>query len=205
MIVNLSAPTEASVNDGIKKELCSLAYTSVDVVAKEIVRLGSGTVLATMDIKQAYRVVPVHPDDRWLLGVTWQGKVYVDKVLPFGLRSAPMIFSALADALVWIMKQRGVTFVVHYIDDFITLGRPGSEEPDHARNLLGYGHAGGAWEVRTMLTFLGIEIDSEAMELRLPQKKLLSCWKLSTNGGARKLAARKHCSHSSEACLMHAR
>ena len=180
LIVNLSAPTDASVNDGIKKELCSLAYTSVDVVAKEIVRLGSGTVLAKMDIKQAYRVVPVHPDDRWLLGVTWQGKVYVDKVLPFGLRSAPMIFSALADALAWIMKQRGVTFVVHYIDDFITLGRPGSEECQrNNRIMLGTCsdtdtpvEAGKCEGPCTMLTFLGIEIDCEAMELRLPQKKL---------------------------------
>ena len=124
LIVDLSSPTDASVNDGIQKELCSLSYTSVDAVAKKILALGRGSLIAKMDIKQAYRMVPVYPEDHWLLGMRWDGKVFVDKTLPFGLRSAPLIFSAVADALVWIMKQRGVSFVDHYINNFVTLGAP---------------------------------------------------------------------------------
>ena len=81
-----------------------------------------------MDVKQAYRNVPIHPDDRPLLAMQWNGKIYVDKVLPFGLRSAPIIFTALADALQWIIQQRGVRYIFDYIDDFITVGRPGSME-----------------------------------------------------------------------------
>ena len=81
-----------------------------------------------MDIKQAYRMVPVHPQDRRLLGMRWEGSMYVDKILPFGLRSAPLIFSAVADALQWILRQKGVSFVEHYLDDFITLGKPGTDE-----------------------------------------------------------------------------
>ena len=42
-------------------------------------------------------MVLIHPED--LLGMRWDGRIFVDKTLPFGLRSAPMIFSALADAL----------------------------------------------------------------------------------------------------------
>ncbi len=38
----------------------------------------------------------------------WQGQVYIDATLPFGLRSAPLIFSVVADAAMWIMMQRGV-------------------------------------------------------------------------------------------------
>ena len=41
------------------------------------------------DLKLAYRNVPVHPEDRWLLGMVLDGQLYVDRVLPFGLRSAP--------------------------------------------------------------------------------------------------------------------
>ena len=44
-----------------------------------------------------------------LLGITWQGKTYVDLTLPFGLRSAPKIFNALADALEWVFCTRGIT------------------------------------------------------------------------------------------------
>ena len=123
--MDLSSPTNASVNDGIQKELCSLSYTSVDAVAEKILVLGIGALIAKIDIKQAYRMVRVNPADRWLLGMRW---VFVDKVLPFRLRSAPLIFSALADALAWVMVQRGVSFVDHYIDDFITLGAPTSSQ-----------------------------------------------------------------------------
>ena len=56
----------ASVNDGINSSLCTLQYTSVEreKVAREAHRMGSRTLLANADIKLAYRLVPVHPDDR---------------------------------------------------------------------------------------------------------------------------------------------
>lgn len=90
LIMDLSSPAEASVNNGTQKELCSLSYTSVDAVAEKILALGRVTLIAKMDIKKAYRMVPVHPADRWLRGMRWDGKVFVDKTLPFGLRSAPL-------------------------------------------------------------------------------------------------------------------
>ena len=55
--------------------------------------------------------MPVHPDDRLLLGMEWQGQAYVDTALPFGLRSAPKIFTALADLLEWIFRKGGVDHV----------------------------------------------------------------------------------------------
>ena len=99
LIVDLSSPNGGSVNDGISKELCSLSYMSVDEVAARVVKLGKGALLAKFDLKAAYRNVPVHPDDRWLFGMLWEDQLYVDTVLPFGLRSAPIIFNAVADAL----------------------------------------------------------------------------------------------------------
>ena len=56
------------------------------------------------------------------------GKVYVDTTLPFGLRSAPKIFNALADALEWIVRQQGAEHLWHYLDDYITCGLAGSDE-----------------------------------------------------------------------------
>ena len=47
---------------------------------------------------------------------------------PFGLRSAPKIFSAVVDALQWVMLDSGVSIVDHYLDDFVTMGTPGSLE-----------------------------------------------------------------------------
>ncbi len=66
---------------------------------------GRGTVLAKSDVEGAFKTVPVHPGDIWLLGKSWEGHVYVDKVLPFGLRSAPKLYNAVADALLWILEN----------------------------------------------------------------------------------------------------
>ena len=45
--------------------------------------------LAKFDVESAYRIIPVHPDDLYLLGMQWQGNYFVDITLPFGLPSAP--------------------------------------------------------------------------------------------------------------------
>lgn len=75
LIVDLSHPKGGSVNDGIDPTLCSLTYTSVDEAANTIKELGRDAQLAKLDIQSAYRIVPVHPADRWLLGMEWSGMV----------------------------------------------------------------------------------------------------------------------------------
>ena len=83
MIVDLSAPRGFSVNDGIREEICSLRYASVDQTVSLILRLGQGTMLVKLDLKDAYRIVPVHPLDHPLLGVSWEGSTYADRSIPF--------------------------------------------------------------------------------------------------------------------------
>ena len=70
MITDLSWPRSASVNDGISPNLCSLHYSSVDGAVALIRQLGSyrNTLLIKLDIKDAYRIVPVHPAD---YPITW--------------------------------------------------------------------------------------------------------------------------------------
>ena len=96
--MDLSFPEGDRVNVGIAPQLCSLQYTSVDKVARAAQGLGQGAHLAKLDIRLAYHLVPVHPDDCHLLRFEWRSACYVDSMLPFGLRSAPKICTALADA-----------------------------------------------------------------------------------------------------------
>ena len=103
LIVDLSSPEGHSVKDGIDGELCSLKYVTVDDAVAAIKQIGLGAQLAKVDIRSAYCIIPVHPEDRWLLGMVWEGALYTDTVLPFGLRSAPKIFNAVADAVGWIV------------------------------------------------------------------------------------------------------
>jgi hypothetical protein len=58
---------------------------------------------AKMDLQNTCRVLPIHPDDHPLLAIGWGNATFSDTALPFGLRSAPKIFSAFADALAWVM------------------------------------------------------------------------------------------------------
>ena len=92
LIVNLSSPDENSVNDDIIPELCSLSYINID----DISSVGQKNT-AGLDIKSAYRIVPVHPEDKSLLGMQWKRLLYIDTCLPFGLWPASKIFTALAD------------------------------------------------------------------------------------------------------------
>jgi len=108
IIVYLSSPDNASVNDGISQEL---SYVSVDDAVRQILELGPGAMLAKLDIQNAYRIATVHPADRWLLGMSWNGQTYIDTVLPFGLRSAPIIFTAIVDALQWVIESHGVQHI----------------------------------------------------------------------------------------------
>ena len=112
-------------------------------------------------------------------------------VLPFGLRSAPKIFSALADALEWILLNRGVSFVIHYLDDFLTVGSPMIEQCKKNLELicavceeLGIPLKLSKVEgPSTEIIFLGIVLNTVSLEMHLPVEKichlkgLLATWK----------------------------
>ena len=199
LITDLSYPPGASVNDGIAPDLCSLVYTSVEQVATVAEKFGPGALLAKIDVESAYRLIPVHLVDRPLQAVEWEGAIYIDPMLPFGLRSAPKIFNAIADALEWCVRKAGVRHIFHYLDDFIVIGAPAS--PQCARALealnltcatLGVPIADHKREgPTTCLTFLGIEVDTCAGELRLPKDKLLRLRSLLVEWGDRRACERR--------------
>jgi len=171
----------------------------VDDVATQIASVGTGALLAKVDIEAAYRLVPVHPQDRVLQGMQWEGMTYVDPMLPFGLRSAPKIFNAIADALHWHLVRSGVARLFHYLDDYIIVAQPQSQLCELQLNILmaectklGVPIAAHKTEgPATKLTFLGIEIDTINGELRLPRDKLHRLKSLLDDWGDRKGCTRK--------------
>ena len=157
--------------------------------------------MAKVDVKSAYRLIPVHPSDRSLLGMQWEGQLYVDAVLPFGVRSAPKVFTAVADALQWLMMKEGVQYVAHYfiLDDFLFMGAPASSECSQAVDkakklceklgvLLAKEKSVGP---STVISFLGIEIGSTLMQLQLPKPKITKLLELLSTGRGRKRCTRK--------------
>ena len=164
-----------------------------------------------IDIKHAFRLLPVHPADRHLLAMRWKNQIYVDTCLPFGLRSAPKLFNILADLLSWILEQQGVTPILHYLDDFLLMGPPQSPAcQDNLStvtwvcSLLGIPLALEKVEGPSdSLTFLGIALDTKSMEARLPDDKI-QCIRTTVSSWLRKKKATKREILSLVGLLQHA-
>ena len=186
LIVHMSAPSGASVNDCIDRDQFHLAYITVDDIIKHVCKFGKGALIYKVDIKHAFRNIPVRKCDWPLLGMQWNGKYYVDKVLPFGLRSSPAIFNAVADGVQWICRNTyNLHSLEHYLDDFVGVGPPShnivtSIAAIQKATLLQVFHDLGIPVAEgldknvgpaTVVTVLGIEIDTDAQEIRLPEEK----------------------------------
>jgi len=71
----------------------------VEWAVRKCLRHGRECQLTKLDVEAVYRIVAVHSYDRLVLGMYWEGQVFLDTTLPFGLHSAPKIFNAEADGL----------------------------------------------------------------------------------------------------------
>jgi hypothetical protein len=199
MIVDLSFPFSHSVNTGISEELSSITYAKVDDAVACIQQLGRGATLVKLDLQNAYRIIPVHPHDQHLLGIAWEGETFIDRALPFGLRSAPKIFSAVADMMAWALHWAGIRHLIHYLDDFLLMGAPDSEEGAQILDLalrtfqlLGIPVAAHKTEgPATLVIFLGILLDTIAQELRLPIEKIERLKSLLRKWSSKKACTRK--------------
>jgi hypothetical protein len=107
-----------SVNDSIDRRNCKVSYTSFDKAVDMINSLGKGVLLAKLDVKGAFRLMPLHPSQFELLGFKLCNKYYFDKCLTMGCASACYLFEK--SFLKWVLVTRsGLSNVVHYLDDFL--------------------------------------------------------------------------------------
>lgn len=181
MIQHLSYPQGSSVNEFIDPELATVQYTSFDKVLDTISGIGRGAQLARMDIKSAFRLLILHPDEFDLFGFKFKGQFFFDKCLPMGCSASCALFEIFSCFLEWTIKYiTRKESIEHYLDDFLFVGRPGTTDclylMSNFRSLcdkVGVPLA----EEKTIgpsciITFLGLEIDTIEMVIRIPQEKL---------------------------------
>ena len=199
MILHLSAPPDRSINDSISKEDFSIHYASMD----DATALGKGALMAKVDLKSAFRMVPFRCQDWELLGMKWKEAYYVDTCLPFGLRSAPYLFNQFAEALQWILQHNyGLQWLIHYLDDYLMVGTPDSHScGEHLQCFLRVCmHLGFPVAMdkvdgpATVLSFLGLELDSVLQQICLPPEKLREILEELTKWQKKK-QQRGNCSH----------
>ena len=70
-------------------------YTSFDTVIQMLAELGKEAYIGKMDIKLAFRLLPINPADFDLLGIKIALKYYIDKCLPMGCSLSCKVFEGL--------------------------------------------------------------------------------------------------------------
>lgn len=139
--------------------------------------------LAVVDIQAAYRAVSIYPGHRKYLGSKWtlDGKeVFLeDNRLCFGLSSGPYYFNSISNFVAHVLRNIFNVSVVQYLDDYMVVSSTaeGATSDQHTTiNLLRFLGFHISWakvtHPSTTATYLGVEIDTVAMELRLPLEKV---------------------------------
>jgi len=181
VIQHLSWPRRGggiSVNDQIIDYECQ--YTRFSDVIKAVGAQPRGTLMAKYDIRDAFRLIRVQLEDQFLLGTSFVGFYFYERCLPFGLRSAPAIFEVFATAIELMGRQGCLENFFHYLDDFFgSFGNSKAVAMRQHRSVLQLFEELGVplamekvAEPATTVEFLGITIDSDKGEMRLPQDKL---------------------------------
>ena len=170
-----------SLNDLINKEEYSLQYVTIDNAIQIIKQKGQGSWLCKVDISDAFKLIPIHPSLWPYHGIQWEEKYYFYTRLVFGSRSSPKIFDTLSIALCWIATHHyGVDSILHLLDDFLTVDSPNYiAERTMAILTLMFQKLGVPLASHkcigptTCLEYLGVILDTEKMEARLPDEKRL--------------------------------
>ncbi|KHJ79833.1 reverse transcriptase [Oesophagostomum dentatum] len=141
--------------------------------------LPKGGYMATFDFKSGYHQVRIKDEHQIYLGFSWKNIYYQFCCLPFGLSSAPHIFTKLLR--VWVKKfreqGRGVAI---YIDDGLIF------EPSRERCLQSvasikhslleagwqFADAKCIWEPQQRANWLGFTIDLSSMSFRITPDRL---------------------------------
>lgn len=181
LIHHLSYPKNESVNDFIDPKLCYVKYSSFDEAVAIVQELGHGCLLGKSDLKNAFRLLPVAVEDFDQLGFCFNNNYYFDKALPFGCSISCATFEKFATFLEFAVRRRSpVGSLLHYLDDFLFGGKRNTQDCQIIMNhfqtcmsIMGVPVANEKTEgPTTVLCFLGLELDSNEMVVRVPIEKV---------------------------------
>lgn len=194
LIHHLSFPKGASVNDGIPHEHTSVHYATIDGAIELIKRAGPGCFLTKTAIKNAFQIIPIHPDDYGLLGMQWRGLYYYDRCMPMGCSSSCLTFETFSTAVEWVAHNKlNIDYILHLLDDFLLVAPSEhlcQQQLDLFWSLCSYVGIPIAPEKTsgpaTSMSFADIELDSILLEARLPMEKIEKCVSLISEFSRRK-------------------
>ena len=85
--------------------------------------------MVSIDLKDAYLLIPIIETHQRFLRFAWKGGVFQFQALPFGLSSAPRIFTKVLRSVGAFLRQRGWRLII-YIDDILLMHQSASTLAD---------------------------------------------------------------------------
>ncbi len=137
----------------------------------------------SFDITQGYHHIDIHPDFHEYLGFYWffEGKVryFIFVVLPFGLTSAPFIFTKIVRCLVKWWRGQGIKICV-YIDDglgvekYCALATKHSKIVEESLEKSGFlaNKVKSVWDPTQTISWLGITVDLKEGIMCITEKRV---------------------------------
>ena len=169
LVINLKALNQYICNPHFKME--SIASL------KDIIH--SSDYMGRLDLKDAYLTVPVAKPHRRYLRFQWGDRSFEFQTLPFGLASAPRVFTKLLRPVAARMRRKGIRLLI-YLDDILVMARGEVTLRRHlaevVETLSGLGFVinlkKSLFNPTQDIDFLGFRVDSRTMMLTLPQEKV---------------------------------
>ena len=150
----------------------------METLDSAICLIQSDCFFASLDLKDAYFSVPIAQEHRKFLRFQWRGVLYEFCVLPFGLSSAPRVFTKILKPMIAYLRNLGFVSC-NYIDDALLIGSNYDECLINVQTRTELCESLGFVLNRKksvlvpcqQIEFLGFIIDSTSMTISLPKKK----------------------------------
>lgn len=162
------------LNEAIKKQHFKMEGLHT---VRETLRKGDW--MTSIDLQDAYNHIPMAASARPFLRYIIQGRHFQFKGMPFGLSSAPLIFTKIMRPVVQRLREKGIRCVI-YLDDLLIMAETRAQAVTHTREARELLESLG-WTVnleKSELTphreivYLGFRVNSQDMSLYVPTQKV---------------------------------
>ena len=154
-------------------------HFKMEGIATAVSLASPGCFMGKLDLSNAYFHIGVAREAQPFLGFQWRGRVWRWMALPFGIATAPRIFSKLMKHALKTARQLGVALVV-YLDDVLVLAPTKEQCRLHLLAVVAHLHRLGLTinfhksilDPRQEIEFLGLVLDSRLQQVRVGGEKL---------------------------------
>ena len=130
-IVNMSFPKKRSHNDAIDTtRLPKITMATTRQVGQAVKKAGPSGVMSKLDMKDAYKLLPVHRSELKYQGFMWMGRIFIEKMLVFGNKRAVPAFDNFHESVVNLVRVEAQTKKdneYRILDDMLHISRSSEE------------------------------------------------------------------------------